>query len=353
MHEVVRQGEPTFPKEDEAVKPVQVVLVVAVVLAAGITGYFALQWSGHAPSTSGSLVSQNNLPHPPSVGGKTPFRPKGSIAKSSPAAAYRQQFAQATSYYEFVRNAFPAAKGGNPEAQFYISEALGFCKQGYEMFFSKRSPDLPTPSLEEQIGKFTSHFSNLIGVIRNVHGKCHDLMENDVAQWGTREDWLVKATDANLPAAQARTAETLLGDEVLHRPPTIQSQEQDPRALLRSALAAGDPTALMVAGGFLRAVDEMNSPRLNDAQARDQRTENRLAWWLLACNRGYDCSENSPWFSEVCATDPVCRSAPTDAVAYIHQVADLRHYADLDQRADEFSAKVAAQAWSDLGLGGS
>jgi hypothetical protein len=337
------------------VKPVQVVLVIAVVISAGAAGYFALQrsghGSGHAHSVPGPAAAQNNLPLPPLANpGQAPSRPENATAKH-PALAYRKEFVQATSYYDFVRHAIPAAKAGNPEAQFYVSEALGYCKQGYERYFHKPSPDLPIPSLEEQIGKFQGHLSQHIAPMRNIYNRCHDLMENDVAQWGTREDWLAKATDAGLPAAQARAAELLLVAEEFHEPPSIKIREQDPRALLRSALETEDPAALLAAGTLLRAIDEMSNPRLNDAHAREGRTENQLAWWLLACNRGYDCSENGPWFVAVCASDLRCQPG-TNAVDYIHRVADDLHYADLEQRAEELNAKVDARAWGELGLGG-
>ena len=42
------------------------------------------------------------------------------------------------------------------------------------------------------------HFPNAVAAIHNIYDKCHVLMENDVAQWGTREDWLIKATAADL-----------------------------------------------------------------------------------------------------------------------------------------------------------
>jgi hypothetical protein len=336
------------------VKPIQVVLVIAVVVSAGAAGYFALQRSGHAHSVAGPAASQNNLPRPSSANpGEAPSRRENATA-SHPAktvVAYRKEFAQATSYYDFVRNAIPAAKAGNPEAQFYVSEALGFCKEGYEKWFlSKTSSDRPAPSAEEVIGKLPAH---LTGVIRNVYYKCHDLMENDVAQWGTREDWLAKATDAGLPAAQARAADLLLVAEEFHEPSPIKSRQEDPRALLRSALETKDPAALLVAGTFLSAIDQLNKPRLNDAQAKGERIENKLAWWLLACNRGYDCSENGPWFGEICASDlRLCQAGQTNAVDYIHRVAEDLHYADLDQRAEELNAKVDARAWGELGLGG-
>jgi hypothetical protein len=110
----------------------------------------------------------------------------------------------------------------------------------------------------------------------------------------------------------------------------------------------------LVAGSFLNAIDEMSNPRLNDAHLQEERIENRLAWWLLACSRGYDCSENGLWYGEVCASDAKrCLADHPDAVEYIHRVAADRHYADLDQRAEDLMAKVDAGAWSDLGLGGS
>ena len=327
-------------------KQVQVVLVIAVVIAAGAAGYFALQRSVPGPA------AQNKLPLPPSENpGRAPSREETATAKrpaDTAVAAYRKEFAQATSYYDFVRKAITAAKEGNPEAQFYVSEALGYCKEYYGRYFPKPAPDLPEPSLEEQIGKFQAKMPQFIPIMRSAYTRCHDLMENDVAQWGTREDWLAKATDAGLPAAEARAAGLLLVDKQFHEPPSIKSQEEDPRALLRSALETKDPTALMVAASFLPSIDQLNNPRLNDAQAQAERSENMLAWWLLACNSGYDCSTNGPWFVSICGSDLKCQPG-TNAVDYIHQAAQNEHYADdLDERAKKLEAKVDAGDWAAL-----
>jgi hypothetical protein len=336
-------------------KTVKVAMGVAVTIAAGAAAYFALR---------GGTAEPNSMPQPVAAKNSLSFAPFANHDNSPPQAnnsrpsvtasprPYRERFAKATSYYDFVRDALPAAKAGDPEAQFYVSEALGYCEQGYSKWFLKRpAPDLPAPSLEEMIGKLPPH---LHGVLRNVYGKCHDLMENNAAQWGTQEDWLAKATDAGLPAAQARAANMLLVNEEFHEPPGIHSKEQDPRTLLRSALQAKDPTALLVAGSILNSMDEMKNPRTNDVQLQETRIENRLAWWLLACSRGYDCSENGLWFGEVCASDATrCLPDHPDAVEYIHRVAADRHYSDLDQMAASLMAKVDAGAWNELGLGGS
>jgi hypothetical protein len=117
-------------------------------------------------------------------------------------------------------------------------------------------------------------------------------------------------------------------------------------------LETKDPAALFVAGMALSALDELNNPRLNDAHVQGERNKNKLAWWLLACNRGYDCSENAPWFGAICASDPHCQTGQTTAVEYIHQTAQDLRYTNLEQRAEELDAKLDAGAWGDLGLGG-
>jgi hypothetical protein len=325
--------------------------MAAMAIGAGATGYFVLQRSGDRASHP--TPAAHNRPSPPSS--RNPARPDQVNARAEPRAgmAYRKAFIESTDYNDFVRNAYPAAKAGNSEAQFYISEALGYCEEIYRRYFHKPAPDLPVPSLEEQIGKFQAHMRYHIPIMRAAYTRCHDLMENDVAQWGTREEWLAKATDAALPAAEARTASLLLDDKVLNRPSSIKSRQQDPVALLRNALDTKDPTALMVAASFTATVDDINYPGVfEDARVRDQRVEkNRLAWWLLACESGYDCGTDGPWFVSICAIDRRCQPG-TDAVDYIRQSAQDLHIYDIDRLAAELNAKVDAKAWSELGLGG-
>ena len=171
-------------------------------------------------------------------------------------------------------------------------------------------------------------------------------MESNISQWGTREEWLAKATDAGVPAAQAATAESIIWDQIstgapTSRPPPVPAQEQNPRALLRAALRAGDPdamTAMSVFGG-------MFVPNNSD----EQTDRDRWAWRVLACHHGLDCSESATWYAMMCMTGG-CQSHET-VLDYLHRISAASNLGDIDKRAQELEATIDAEDWDDLGLG--
>jgi hypothetical protein len=159
------------------------VLVSAIAVAAVTAGYFVFRHSDRelpvrpADLPSKSAVSRVTkiapVTHAPATGTADGSRSRGE--------GYRKTFVHASNYYEFIRNAIGAAREGNPEAQFYISEALNYCDWGYNSFF-RRKPDSPATSLEEAMGRFTVHFPNAVAFIHDIYDRCHVLMEKDVAQ---------------------------------------------------------------------------------------------------------------------------------------------------------------------------
>jgi TPR repeat protein len=276
--------------------------------------------------------------------------PINAVVATQPASVdYRGAFAKATDYYAFVRDSILAARAGNPQAEFYVSEALDFCSYGYKIFFHQGKGETP-PSLEEAIGRLTGRAPNSVPVIREVYERCHALMENDIRQWGTREEWLSKAADAGVPAAQAKAAGELITSTGLaeaERPPPITAHEQDPRVLFRRAVESRDPEALYTLAGFQGSLNE----RTNSAAQRQQSFKDRLAWILVACQAGYDCGEDARWHKLMCVLDSQCGSHES-GLDWVYRVAQAGHLDGLDERAAELSAKLEAGSLDDLGLGG-
>lgn len=332
---------------------VQRIVLSIVVVSAGVAGYIA--WWTPAANVSQAPGSANEPTPTPSahVPANPPPAPAPAAAPNS--GSYRVTFDKSMNYYDFVRGASADARAGNPQAAFYISEALGYCNKHYKRYFAKDSNGL-TPPVEDVVARFTQYYPAAGQPIRVMHERCHSLMENNVAQWGSSNAWLAAASAAGLPAAQAKAAELMVADQLADQQPPVEFQQHDPRALLRDALLTKDPTALFMAGA-LGALNERQSHTLNgntlaEFTAPGGGLEDRLAWWLLACSRGYDCSENAPWYGLICASDMKCVSGET-AADYITRTAQQYHYADLEERAKALDAKLDAGDWSALGLGDS
>jgi hypothetical protein len=72
-------------------------------------------------------------------------------------------------------------------------------------------------------------------------------------------------------------------------------------SLAVSAAASGDPDAL------IKMQDWVNPKTHGDEEYANLVS----AWQLVACQRGYDCGENSEWLRALCVYDPQCASGQT------------------------------------------
>jgi hypothetical protein len=188
-----------------------------------------------------------------------------------------------------------------------------------------------------------------IDVAQSVYDKCHEFQENDLAELGTAADWLAKATAAGQPLAEATTASKLLRQEMLQNiaraagvpnpdtSPRIESAA-DPRSLFRLALVSKDPEVLFLIGASQGLLDPENSDSITMSSA----------WLLVACQRGFNCSENADWVKNSCGNDAGCRSAtsPSDRVRSL--AGD--QWPEVQQRAQEISAALDAGQWDDLAI---
>jgi hypothetical protein len=65
--------------------------------------------------------------------------------------------------------------------------------------------------------------------------------------------------------------------------------------------AAIDPTVLFGMADFV----------VGASKSQEQISQLMSAWWLLGCERGYDCSNQSEWIKATCTWDPQCANKPT------------------------------------------
>jgi hypothetical protein len=285
-----------------------------------------------APSNSETPVN-NTVPAAASATGKK----VGSMN-------YRKTFAESNDYWAYAKKILPAARAGDPDAQFYLSRLLERCEEGNRMYFQKRGKAL---TLDEGL-QFAVQRHLPMEMAQAVFDKCHEFQDHDLSDLGSAGDWLAKATAAGQPLAEATTASKIFTQELMQNfarargVPEINTQPEsgaDPRALLRAAVASGDPEVLFEIG-------DMQS--MLDPAGIDNGTK-RLAWWLVACERGLDCSTNAEWVKNTCAMDPQCASVggPTDIV----QMLAGENWPNVQQYALDISEKLDAGQLEDLGIG--
>ena len=321
--------------------------LLGVGLVAGVAALAAVcRWPG---SESGQrAIAKQETPAPP-MRANAPSRVNSASVSS---IDYKNSFAGARSYWNYAHKILPAAKMGDADAQFYLSRALQRCSQDNKMYFQRRGEPL---ALDQGLQwALERHLS--IDVAQAVYDRCHEFQEHDTEDLGSASDWLARATAAGQPLAQAATALQLFTQQVLQNiqatrsagaaanpdaPPAIDSQ-QTPRQLLRMAVESRDPEVLFSIG---EAQGYLKSP---NTEATDP-TVNQFAWWLVACERGLDCSANAEWVKVACANDARCASftSPSDLVRTLSG----DNWDNVEQLAQQISAKLDASQWDELGIG--
>ena len=281
-----------------------------------------------------------------SVSGKAiPVASSGERSRSA-SIDYKKSFAESHDYWEYAHQILPAAKAGNADAQFYLSRLLDRCAEENTMYFQHKGRIL---TLDEGL-QFAVQRHLSIETAQSVYEKCHAFQGSDLSELGNGSDWLRKATASGQPLAQATTASKMLTQEMQQdfakaggvlNPNAEEVFEGglDPRDLLRKAVQSKDPEVLFSIGETQALLDPSNL---------DKNT-NRFAWWLIACERGFDCSADADWVKNTCGSDPQCASVtgPTDLVRALSG----DNWPSVQQRAQEISGKLDDGQWSELGIG--
>lgn len=261
-------------------------------------------------------------------------------------ADYKNAFARSHSYWKFAHDALPAARAGNATAQFYLSKVLDYCTEHNSLYFQRRGKSI---GLDEGL-QYAAQRHLPIDIAQEVYDRCHEFVDRDASELGRATDWLAEATASGQPLAQAATATKLLMQESQHnfaRAGGLPSADNEatvsdssgPRELLRAAVQSKDPEVLFGVGDALTLLD----PAIAD------KNTTRFAWWLVACQRGFDCSANAEWVKNSCANAPQCASAdgPSDLV----QSLAGDKWPDVEQRAQQINEKLDRGQWGELGLG--
>ena len=264
-----------------------------------------------------------------------------SIQPERSPARYRDLFLESENYWTYIAIARTAASAGNADAQYYISKALRYCNDQYDRYF-KRSGN--TLTLDEGLQHAMAQ-DIPYQVAQLVYDKCHEMAENlkEDPTFESAINWLYKAADAGQPLAQIDKAAILMIQEQNYRdsmtPDTVKAtmatSDARPRELLRDAIASLDPAALM----------SMASIPIN-ANSSDNWVVNSMAWRLVACERGYDCSEQAEWVRETCLFDTDC--APGDSGVDLINKRIAVNDQEVRNRADEINRELDDGAWSEL-----
>ncbi len=255
-------------------------------------------------------------------------------------------YRKSTNHWEYAHSVLALASNGDPNAQFYLFKSIDFCNENLKFYFTHKGRSL---TIDEGL-QYAVQRKLSLEIAQSVFEKCHEFSEHDIAELGNPSEWLAKASKAGQPIAQAVTAEKILS----------QTQQQafvsngatpdpSPEAAIQSSLSAKE---------LLRAAVTSKDPevlfRIGEAQSLlnpgSQTTDiDRYAWWLVACQRGFDCSARGDWIKATCIDLPACASSnnPSD---HVRSLANDQ-WPEVQERAKEINDKLDASQWNELGLG--
>jgi len=266
-----------------------------------------------------------------------PLNSVAASASSPSTLTLRARFRKSRDYAALVDEIASAARSGDPEAGYLMAEALKYCDQNIKRFFSK--PDGSTRALNDAQIKWANRPAGYQEEIVDVYNRCHSFIDNterksETALWST---WLDKEAAAGYPAAEAQQADDMRTAAVLAAA-NRSSQGADAsstlaraRNLALSAAQSGDPDALITMANWV------------DAKKHSPEDYGNLvsAWQLAACQRGYDCGENSDWLRSLCNWDPQCGNDET-VEDYLQRQLGTR-FDDVKNLADAIGSTVDAK----------
>jgi hypothetical protein len=331
-------------------------LRLGIVLIAGIAVLAAVYvWRQTAPDRAAPQnLSTRGLPERQAEKPEThALKTEASTSshEEPPQKDFKRQFAESRNYWDYAHDILPAAEAGNADAQFYLSKVLEFCDYANKAYFQRSGANLTL----DQALQLAVERKRPVDVTQAVFERCHEFQARDATELGSAKEWLAQATKAGQPTAEATTAQKMYSQEYLKSflkagasatpentaPP--MGDGADPRDLLLAAIKSLEPEALFAVAMAQGAHEQLHPP------SNGQHT-NQLAWMLVACQRGYDCSGSPDWVTTGC---PNCgtRSPANQTPDNTMMTIAGDNWPAVQQRAQEINAKLNAGQWDELDLG--
>lgn len=262
---------------------------------------------------------------------------------------YAAQFRAASDYLDFARSLLPAARAGDHAAQFYIFRTLDYCNVEFRMFFYRQGVRQTLDgALKMAVARNWPFDSE---EVRRVHARCHTLMESAPEDFGERHEWLKLASEGGYPLAQVVTAQQQFRESIRTNGDNDARAEQR-RSLVAQAIRSRDPEVIWEIGDTpvkpFKPVTEEDTEGVAEDDTEDESQVNQFAWFVAACQRGFDCSAQSNAVRVLCSFDRNCQ--PYETVTDIFRRSIGNVFPEIDARARWINEKIDAGDWEALGF---
>jgi hypothetical protein len=265
--------------------------LLGLIIAGGI-------WGLHGKTVQPDTVRKTELIH---VATRPVLQERASVEHyTSPASPTsvdpREERRKATDYRQLMNLLLPLARAGSAPAQYELASALRYCDENIQSHFI--SPTTGQMKTQEDIRRLYGKLNeNTRQLLEESYQRCQTFLA-DLSPLKTYSDWLDQSAKAGYPPAVFMQADLMLKPNLLSGD---SAEIERARQLAISASASADPAVLF---GMAEFVDLTG-------KTPEQAGQLISAWWLVACERGYDCSAQSDVARSTCTVDPQCANAPT------------------------------------------
>jgi hypothetical protein len=292
--------------------------LVALATAIGIWRLHARSVQSPAVGTEIVLGTAAPLPVPQTANTDRHF--------SQPVSAIdpREARRKATDYRQLVNLLMPLAKNGSVTAQYEIASALHYCDEYWRAHVvSRTSGAIKTPEELRQL--YARLPPNTQSLLSDADQRCRSFSD-DLSILSTSGEWLDQSVKGDYPPATFMKADLTMKTLLLKDGNAAAIQQARQEALIASTSA--DPEVLFGMADFVDV----------SGKSRDQMGQLVAAWWLLACESGYDCGSESDAIKGICTVDPQCANKPT-VVEEIERT-NGAHFGEVQQLAEQIRAAV-------------
>jgi hypothetical protein len=183
----------------------------------------------------------------------------------------------------------PRAEAGDAEAQYSLMRIVETCEHELARFGDEAALAARRDELMERAAGI--HGPAAAALDEERYRMCDGFRRDDLARLGERDAWLLRAAEQGHPLASVALAVELDRGSPDGVPLTDAERVARQRQLFLVGLGSGRPEALLEGFAF--------DP--GDAQADDgwAPSPQGVAWLLLACARGLECSRAARWRREL------------------------------------------------------
>lgn len=254
-------------------------------------------------------------------------------------------------YWAFAEKAHEAAVRGDGAAQWYLSEALGYCMHVYERAFLEFLPDdsWRHRTLEEARQVLSTQTAGHPYVTKPyvtedelplVQKRCSRLSQPTRPPFGYGDEWAKKAELAAFPQAQAAAA-YLLAYKGRHDWDTAKAPARlaEAQSLAIDSLRTKDPAVMLQIAEVAEVLADGN---------KAEATRRRLTWELSACLASDHCEALSEMMKARCKWEPECQPYETSLDILRRDAGNDFH--ELERRARELNEKLDAGTLEDADI---